>query len=71
MIISTPELLANLVETPARLSRDVVSRIAFVVVDEFDEFLLFEYDQRGPSARFDLVFESLRSVLPAKSRPWW
>jgi DEAD/DEAH box helicase/Helicase conserved C-terminal domain len=63
LIIGLPGLLTRCIETLA-LPASVIKRLAFVVIDEFDEFLNQEYDTRGIAVRFDRDFERLRQVLP-------
>jgi superfamily II DNA/RNA helicase len=65
LIVSTPGLLAGLLSAGS-LGPNWKSDISFVIVDEFDEFLIDEATPRGFDVRFDVSFEKLYSHIQDK-----
>jgi len=51
ILVSTPMLAARLIRRGS-IPSDVVRSVVFNVVDEFDAFLVFQYEEDGPIARF-------------------
>lgn len=60
--MTTPMILANSVRSLAT-DPSVFSTVDLVIVDEFDEFLTFEYQQYGTSARFKREFLHLHQLF--------
>lgn len=64
IVISTPEILANCVRAH-RIPPEIVNTIGLVIVDEYDDFLVFEYDESGPNTRFSTAYDKLIQALPS------
>jgi len=65
LIISTPKILAGIL-SKQRISEAGKKSIEYVIVDEFDEFLLYEYDFSAGRTRFDDDFRELLNFLPIR-----
>ncbi len=63
IIVSTPELCANMIRSRI-ISKDVVNSICMISVDEFDDHFVFQYTDSGASARFDSQYQKLYSCIP-------
>lgn len=62
-IISTPEILANSFRR-RRIPREIIRSFSLVMIDEFDEFLVSDYEEVALFARFHLALDNLINTLP-------
>jgi superfamily II DNA/RNA helicase len=67
IIVSTPELCANMIRSRV-IPPSVLQSLCMISVDEFDDHFVFEYTDAGPTARLDAQFQKVYSSLP-KSVP--
>ncbi len=58
VFICTPEYFANLIKSD-KIDDDLVESIDLIIIDEFDDFLVFEFGEKDNSARFSKEIEEL------------
>lgn len=63
IIISTPELCANLIRAHV-LPREVIGQLCMISIDEFDDHFVFGYSDNGATARLDAHLQKFYNVIP-------
>jgi superfamily II DNA/RNA helicase len=67
LVITTPGLLAGMIDRGLWSAR-LLKSVGYVVLDEFDEFLQFEYRESAGETRFDRALDNLLDLL-GRRRP--
>lgn len=58
VFISTPEYFSNLIKSD-KINDNIVESIDLIIIDEFDDFLVFEFGEKDNVARFHKEIEEL------------